>query len=109
MNREVTISAAWGLGITLVLGILVLVGSRNLAHFDAALVAYTASVLFATFGLIFGLLLIKPFIKLVSIPQNILNRLISSALSKMLPAKTSTGSGEDGSMVPMPVILLLIP
>ena len=51
MNREVTISAAWGLGITLVLGILVLVGSRNLAHFDAALVAYTASVLFATFGL----------------------------------------------------------
>ncbi|HRQ40068.1 MAG TPA: hypothetical protein PLD25_19335 [Chloroflexota bacterium] len=51
MKREVTISAAWGLATTLVLGVLILIGSRNLAHFDAALVAYTASVLFATFGL----------------------------------------------------------
>jgi len=33
------------------LGALILVGSRNLAHFDAALVAYTFSILFATFGL----------------------------------------------------------
>jgi hypothetical protein len=33
------------------LGLLILVGSRNLAHFDAPLIAYTASVLFATFGL----------------------------------------------------------
>ena len=31
--------------------VLILVGSRNLAHFDAALVGYTFSVLFATFGL----------------------------------------------------------
>jgi nitrate reductase gamma subunit len=30
---------------------MILTGSRNLAHFDAALVAYTAAVLFATFGL----------------------------------------------------------
>jgi hypothetical protein len=30
---------------------MILVGSRNLAHFDAALVAYTFSILFATFGL----------------------------------------------------------
>lgn len=51
MKREVTISAAWGLLTTLVLGVLILIGSRNLAHFDAALAAYTASVLFATFGL----------------------------------------------------------
>lgn len=36
---------------TLTLGALILLGSRNLAHFDAALVAYTFSVLFATFGL----------------------------------------------------------
>ena len=33
------------------LGVLIIVGSRNLAHFDAALVAYTFAVLFATFGL----------------------------------------------------------
>ena len=33
------------------LGVLIVVGSRNLAHFDAALVAYTFAVLFATFGL----------------------------------------------------------
>jgi hypothetical protein len=31
--------------------VLIVVGSRNLAHFDAALVGYTFSVLFATFGL----------------------------------------------------------
>jgi hypothetical protein len=37
--------------VTLLLGALIIVGSRNLAHFDAALVAYTFSVLFATFGL----------------------------------------------------------
>ena len=51
MRREVAKSVTWGLGVTLVLGLLILVGSRNLAHFDAALVAYTFSVLFATFGL----------------------------------------------------------
>ncbi len=33
------------------LGGLILVGSRNLSHFDAALVAYTFAILFATFGL----------------------------------------------------------
>jgi hypothetical protein len=32
-------------------GGLIVIGSRHLAHFDAALVAYTAAVLFATFGL----------------------------------------------------------
>jgi hypothetical protein len=51
MSREVIKSTSWGLGITLLLGALILIGSRNLAHFDAALVAYTAAVLFATFGL----------------------------------------------------------
>lgn len=51
MTREVTRATAWGFGVTVVLGALIVVGSRNLAHFDAALVAYTFSVLFATFGL----------------------------------------------------------
>jgi nitrate reductase gamma subunit len=41
----------WGLGVTAALAGLIVAGSRNLAHFDAALVAYTFSVLFATFGL----------------------------------------------------------
>lgn len=41
----------WGLGATAALAGLIVAGSRNLAHFDAALVAYTFSVLFATFGL----------------------------------------------------------
>jgi hypothetical protein len=35
----------------LVLGALVIAGSRNLAHFDAALVAYTFATLFAAFGI----------------------------------------------------------
>jgi hypothetical protein len=32
---------------------LVLLGSRNLSHFDAALVAYTFAILFATFGIVY--------------------------------------------------------
>ncbi len=51
MTREVSIATTWGVGLTLALGTLIVVGSRNLAHFDAALVAYTFSILFATFGL----------------------------------------------------------
>jgi hypothetical protein len=49
--RQVIGPVAWGTGATLLLAILIVVGSRNLAHFDAALVGYTFSVLFATFGL----------------------------------------------------------
>ncbi|MGE5788741.1 MAG: hypothetical protein ACM3ZE_29390, partial [Myxococcales bacterium] len=51
MSREVTRAATWGIGLTLLLGALILIGSRNLEHFDAALVAYTCAVLSATFGL----------------------------------------------------------
>ena len=51
MRQEVVKATGWGVVSTLLLGLLVLIGSRNLAHFDAALVAYTAAVLFATFGL----------------------------------------------------------
>ena len=48
---QVITPAAWGIGVTLLLSLLIVVGSRNLSHFDAALVGYTFSVLFATFGL----------------------------------------------------------
>lgn len=51
MPRESIVAAGWGLFITAILTALVVIGSRNLSHFDAALVAYTFSVLFATFGL----------------------------------------------------------
>lgn len=51
MDRVVARAAAWGLGVTLALGALIWIGSRRLAHFDAALAAYTAAVLFAAFGL----------------------------------------------------------
>lgn len=51
MTREVVKATAWGIGVTLVLAALIVVGSRNLSHFDAALVAYTFAILFATFGL----------------------------------------------------------
>lgn len=51
MSKEAIKATLWGLALTLLLGLLILIGSRNLAHFDAALVAYTVSVLFATFGL----------------------------------------------------------
>ena len=50
-SREAVTAAAWGTGATLLLAVLIVAGSRNLSHFDAALVAYTFAVLFATFGL----------------------------------------------------------
>lgn len=51
LKPEVTKAVTRALVATILLGVAILVGSRNLAHFDAALVAYTVSVLFATFGL----------------------------------------------------------
>ncbi len=50
MKPEVLKSASWGALFTTILGIMIVVGSRNLSHFDAALVAYTFATLFATFG-----------------------------------------------------------
>lgn len=50
IKPEVFRCAAWGTLTTTLLGIMIIVGSRNLAHFDAALVAYTFATLFSTFG-----------------------------------------------------------
>ena len=44
-------AAAWGAGFTVILAVLIVTGSRNLQHFDAALVGYTFAVLFATFAI----------------------------------------------------------
>ena len=41
----------WATAFAAILGALIVVGSRNLAHFDAALVGYTFATLFATFGI----------------------------------------------------------
>src|SRR6188768_3370813 len=51
MVSEKMRAAAWGLAATLILTVLIIVGSRNLNHFDAALVGYTFATLFATFGI----------------------------------------------------------
>lgn len=51
MQREVQHAAGWGLAVTLVLAGLMVIGSRNLDHFDAALVGYTFATLFAVFGI----------------------------------------------------------
>lgn len=51
MSPEVRKATGWGLVTTLLLALLIVIGSRNLSHFDAALVGYTFSILFATFGL----------------------------------------------------------
>ncbi len=51
LQRESLIAAAAGLGSMSILALLILVGSRNLDHFDAALVAYTFGTLFAVFGI----------------------------------------------------------
>jgi nitrate/nitrite transporter NarK len=44
-------AAAWGMLLTGLLAAAIVVGSRNLHHFDAALVGYTFATLFATFGI----------------------------------------------------------
>jgi hypothetical protein len=49
--RETFRAAAWGVLFTAVLAVLIVMGSRGLEHFDAALVGYTFATLFATFGI----------------------------------------------------------
>jgi hypothetical protein len=49
--REQLRAGGWGLLTTALLGVLIVVGSRSLDHFDAALVGYTFATLFATFGI----------------------------------------------------------
>jgi MFS transporter, NNP family, nitrate/nitrite transporter len=44
-------AGAWAALVTAGLAALIVVGSRNLQHFDAALVGYTFATLFATFGI----------------------------------------------------------
>ncbi|HVS66778.1 MAG TPA: MFS transporter [Thermoanaerobaculia bacterium] len=49
--REAILATICGVTATAALAALVIVGSRNLANFDAALVAYTFATLFAVFGI----------------------------------------------------------
>jgi hypothetical protein len=51
MPREKIKATLWGLVVTAVLAGLIVLGSRRLVHFDAALVGYTFATLFATFGI----------------------------------------------------------
>jgi hypothetical protein len=53
MRPEVIKAVLWGCIATLVLASLIVLGSRNLSHFDAALVGYTFATLFATFGIVY--------------------------------------------------------
>lgn len=48
---ERILAVLWGVAVTSTLALLIVVGSRNLAHFDAALVGYTFATLFAAFGI----------------------------------------------------------
>ena len=51
MRPEAIKSVGWGLAVTALLAIAIIIGSRNLSRFDSALVAYTFASLFAAFGL----------------------------------------------------------
>jgi nitrate reductase gamma subunit len=51
LQHESVKAAGWGILATGVMAALIVVGSRDLAHFDAALVGYTFATLFATFGI----------------------------------------------------------
>jgi nitrate/nitrite transporter NarK len=44
-------AGAWAAGVTALLAAAIVVGSRNLSHFDAALVGYTFATLFAAFAI----------------------------------------------------------
>jgi hypothetical protein len=50
-SRDKLVAGAWGLLATAILAGLIVLGSRNLNHFDAALVGYTFATLFAMFGI----------------------------------------------------------
>src|SRR5512147_2143284 len=51
-TRESKLQAVtWGLLVSGLLAVLIVVGSRRLEHFDAALVGYTFATLFAMFGI----------------------------------------------------------
>jgi hypothetical protein len=52
-GRERIVSLGWGIFFTAILAILIVTGSRNLQHFDAALVGYTFAVIFATFAIVY--------------------------------------------------------
>lgn len=49
--REKVAASLWGLIVTVVLAVLIVLGSRTLDQFDAALVGYTFATLFAAFGI----------------------------------------------------------
>jgi hypothetical protein len=51
MRREVVVATVAGVLATVILAILIVVGSRRLSHFDAALVGYTFATLFSVFGI----------------------------------------------------------
>lgn len=51
IKREVAKAVVFGLLAVITLAALIVLGSRNLSHFDAALVGYTFAVLFAAFGI----------------------------------------------------------
>ena len=51
LPREKVAAAAWAAAATVVLAALIVIGSRRLNHFDAALVGYTFATLFAAFGI----------------------------------------------------------
>ncbi len=51
LDSEILFAVGCGLAASVVLGGLIIIGSRNLDHFDAALVAYTSATLFAVFAI----------------------------------------------------------
>jgi hypothetical protein len=51
VKAEVIKATLAGVAATLVLGVLIVLGSRRLSHFDAALVGYMFATLFAAFGI----------------------------------------------------------
>ena len=51
MRREVVVAILTGAIATTILAAMILIGSRRLSHFDAALVGYTFATLFSVFGI----------------------------------------------------------
>src|SRR5262252_7482101 len=51
LSRDRIGAAFWGFLAAAILAVLIVLGSRNLNHFDAALVGYTFATLFAAFGI----------------------------------------------------------
>ncbi len=82
-------ASAWATTFTAVLAVSIVIGSRNLEHFDAALVGYTFATLFATFGITYRYAM---WLAATADADVLAARLAGVSVASQAPGATSFGS-----------------